>query len=121
VAFPNKYALCVAWLAGVTLREAGLATHYVPSSHMPQVEEALQGLGRTLQQEGRRGPWELGRVAQALDSAERAAGPLPQGGSPLVCHLLPLSVHTYPMTTSTSQMWPNGEGRCSACTCRLHS
>lgn len=72
----------------MTLREAGLATHYVPSSHIHTVEEALQGLGRTLQREGRQGPWELARVAHALDAVEQAAGPLPQGGwpgGPVVC------------------------------------
>ncbi len=62
--------------AGVTVREAGLATHYVPSSALPQLEEALQGLGP-------QDASQLDRVAALLDQVQASHGPLPTGARTL--------------------------------------
>ncbi len=63
--------LCVCVCVGVTVREAGLATHYIPSSVVPELERQIHALGPKAAQ--------FDQVARVLDTLERQHGPMPTG------------------------------------------
>ncbi|KAL4440735.1 hypothetical protein ABPG77_000444 [Micractinium sp. CCAP 211/92] len=46
-------ALTGARLTGVDVRHAGIATHYIPSRHLPAVEQAIAGLGPAARDAGK--------------------------------------------------------------------
>lgn len=71
----DNYVLAV---AGVDVRAAGLATHYIPSHLLPEVESRLQRLAGSHAAHIRR-PMDLSEINRLLCEIEEHAGPLPRG------------------------------------------
>lgn len=63
-------ALTGARLTGVDVRHAGIATHYIPSQHLPEVLQAIEDLGPAAR--------DAGRLGELLASFERREA-LPEG------------------------------------------
>ncbi|KAL4457481.1 hypothetical protein ABPG75_012346 [Micractinium tetrahymenae] len=63
-------ALTGARLTGVDVRHAGIATHYIPSKHLPEVQQSIEDMGLAAS--------DAGRLGELLTSFERREA-LPEG------------------------------------------
>jgi 3-hydroxyisobutyryl-CoA hydrolase len=68
--------------AGLQVKQAGLATHFIPSSHLPQIKQQLQQAGPAAS--------DLAHVNNILTNIEAAAGQQQQQGADSLFAKLPI-------------------------------